>query len=196
MRVAQPADHAGFLGLAGFLTLTSLPTRTSPSMRGSWIREHLLCDPPATHPVGVDPRLDLPPTANVRKVLEQSLLQASCRDCHATFDGPGFALEHFDGIGRSRASYSETEPIDAEGTLGAATFDGAGELGAVLAKDPRFAACVTRKALTYAMGRVLDDSDSDRLAGIAASWKQGSLRQLLHGIVATDAFRFRRGEAP
>jgi len=192
----MPAHHAGFLGLAGFLTLTSPSNRTSPSMRGRWIREQLLCDPPGTHPAGISPTLNLAPMDNVRKALALSLVQVSCRDCHATFDGLGFGLEHFDGVGQGRISYSSSEPVDATGMFGTATFDGEAELGAVLAKDPRFAACAARKALTYALGRGLDDADDQRVGALVASWKQGSLRELLHAIVASDAFRLRRGELP
>jgi hypothetical protein len=196
-RIEKPATHAGFLGLAGFLTLTSPPNRTSPSMRGRWILEHLLCAPPDGHPPGIMPKLNLGPADDVRKALTLSLLQPSCRDCHATFDGLGFALEHFDGIGIFRQAYaSPMEPIDATGSLGAATFDGAAQLGAALSKDPRFAACTVRKALSYALGRRLTDGDADLVAGVTAAWKQGSINALLREIVATQAFRFRHGEAP
>jgi hypothetical protein len=194
-RVAMPTPHAGFLGLAGFLTLTSPSNRTSPSMRGSWILERLLCTPPGKHPDGISPSLNLAPTDNVRKALTLSLLQASCRDCHSTFDDLGFGLEHFDGVGQGRLAYNADDAIDAKGTFGGATFDGETELGAVLAKDPRFPACAARKVLTYALGRVLDAADDPRLTALVGTWKQGSLRDLLRAIVSSDAFRFRRGEA-
>jgi len=194
-----PASHTGFLGLAGFLTLTSLPYRTSPSERGSWILERLLCDAPPAAPHGDDPpSLDLAGVVvNPRKGLEQGLSDASCTDCHKTFDDMGFGLEHYDGIGQFRSDYSPTEPIDATGTLAnGTTFDGATELAAALARDPRVPTCAVREALTYALGRVLDDGDQARVANIVASWQQGTVRDLLRAIVLSDAFRLRRGEAP
>jgi hypothetical protein len=188
--------HLGFLGLAGFLTLTSPAYRTSPSQRGDWVLTHLLCAPPQQH-AGMTPTLNLTtvPTSP-RKALTQSLVGAACTDCHSTFDGVGFALEHFDGVGQYRTNYSPTEAIDATGTLGPASFDGETQLAATLAKDPRVAACAVRKTLTYALGRVLDDGDAGRLASIVASWRQGTFRDLLRTIVLDDAFQMRRGEAP
>ena len=45
-------DRAGFFGLAGFLSVTSLDRRTSPSRRGRWIVSNLLCrEPPPPPPV-------------------------------------------------------------------------------------------------------------------------------------------------
>jgi hypothetical protein len=195
----QPATHTGFLGLAGFLTVTSLPYRTSPSTRGSWILEHLLCDGPSGSPHDGDPpSLDLAGVpADPRTALEQDLGGAACATCHETFDGMGFALEHYDGIGQLRADYSPTQPIDAAGILPDGTrFDGATALAATLARDPRLPACAARQALTYALGRVLDDDDRDRVANLVAAWQEGTVRDLLRAIVLSDAFRSRRGEAP
>jgi hypothetical protein len=94
------------------------------------------------------------------------------------------------------ANISNDAGFGARGTLGAATFDGAAQLAAVVPKEPRFAACAARKALTYALGRSLGDDDRPRLAALTATWKQGSIRELLHAIVGSDAFRLRRGEEP
>jgi hypothetical protein len=193
-----PLGHTGFLGLAGFLTMTSQTYRTSPSKRGAWIREHLLCDPPAGH-MGSPPALNLGSDAvSPRKALTFALaVDASCSECHKTFDGLGFPLEHFDGVGRFRSNYSPTEPIDAKVTLAdGTTVDGAGELAAALAKDSRVTACAVRKTLGYALGRVLDAGDVGRLDGLVASWKRGTFRELLRAVVFDPSFRLRRGEAP
>ena len=198
-RAELPDGHIGFLGLAGFLSLSSLPDRSSPSRRGSWILGHLLCDAPPPHP-GLLPSLDVDGGAPVdpRAALAQSLGAATaCADCHKTFDGAGFALEHFDGIGQFRSDYAPTEAIDATGTLpGGTSFDGASALAAALAKDPRLATCAVSKTLSYALGRVLDDGDQGRVAQLVASWQQGTFHDLLRTVVLSDAFRFRRGEAP
>jgi hypothetical protein len=194
-----PESHTGFLGLAGFLTVTSLPYRTSPSARGSWVLEHLLCDAPPPPPHGdVPPSLDATGVAvDTRAALTRTFTDASCGACHGTFDGVGFALEHFDTVGQFRSNYSETAPIDASGSLADGTaFDGATALAAALANEPRVATCAVRKALGYALGRLLDDGDEDRVAKLASSWHQGTFRDLLRAIVLSDAFRLRRGEAP
>jgi hypothetical protein len=193
-----PAGHTGFLGLAGFLTMTSPTYRSSPSKRGAWIREHLLCDPPGSH-MGFNPVLNLGSDAtSPRKALTFSLaVDQSCTTCHGGFDVYGFPLEHFDGVGHFRSNYSPMEPIDATATLpGGKAVDGAGELAAALANDPRVTACAVRKTLGYALGRVLDAGDAARVDALVASWKKGTFRELLHAVVFDPAFRQRRGEAP
>jgi hypothetical protein len=198
-RVAfTPATHTGFLGLAGFLTLTSLPYRTSPAERGRWVLDHLLCSPTPAGPHDEPPSLDLGGVpVDVRAALQKSFSDATCAACHDTFDGVGYALEHYDGVGQLRSDYSETAPIDAKGALAdGRTFDGATALSAALAGEPAVATCAVKKTLTFALGRLLDGGDQARVAALAASWQQGTFRDLLRAVVLSDAFRSRRGEAP
>jgi hypothetical protein len=195
--VGLPAGNRGFLGLAGFLTATSLSYRTSPSKRGDWVMTHLLCTPPAQHAGGNPPlNLGLAPTSP-RTALALVLSNPSCSGCHKLFDGVGFALENYDGIGQFRSSYSPTEPVDATGALDdGTTFDGATELAAALSRDGRLATCAVRNTLSYALGRVLDTDDDGRVANLGNAWAQGTFRSLLRTIVLGDAFRMRRGETP
>jgi hypothetical protein len=195
--VDLPGGHRGFLGLGGFLTATSLSYRSSPSKRGDWVMSHLLCTPPPQHDV-MNPELNLRAVpASPRTALALSLANPSCGGCHKTFDGVGFGLENYDGIGEFRSSYTPTAPVDATGTLDDGTmFDGATELAAALSRDSRLATCAVGKTLSYALGRVLDAGDDGRVAGIRDAWAQGTFRSLLRTIVLGDAFRMRRGETP
>jgi hypothetical protein len=195
--VDLPGDGRGFLGLGGFLTATSLSYRSSPSKRGDWVMSSLLCAPPPQH-AGMNPPLNLQamPTSP-RTALALALANPSCGPCHRTFDGIGYGLENYDGVGQYRTSYSPTEPVDATGTLDDGTmFNGATELAAALARDPRLSTCAVRKTLSYALGRVLDAGDDGRVASIRDTWAKGTFRSLLHAIVLGDAFRMRRGETP
>ena len=45
----------GFAGLGGFLALSSLGERTSPTLRGRWILSNLLCDEPPPPPARASP---------------------------------------------------------------------------------------------------------------------------------------------
>jgi hypothetical protein len=191
-----PLRHLGFLGLAGFQTLTSPSYRTSPSARGAWIAQHLLCDTSVRSPhAGDPPPLDLAGIpVDPRKALQATLTQAQCAACHATFDGMGFALEAYDGIGLLRDYYKPTVPLDTKGSLpDGRTFDDASGLAATLARDPRLVTCATRKTLSYALGRVLDDGDRARVDALVEDWRGGTLRDLLRTIVLSDAFRSRKG---
>jgi hypothetical protein len=192
--VDLPGGHRGFLGLGGFLTVTSPPARTSPSTRGNWVMTHLLCTPHADHG-GMNPALG--PGSSPRVALNLTVAAADCTSCHKLFDGVGFGLESYDGIGQFRSSYSPAALVDATGSLDdGTTFNGATELAAALGRDPRLATCAVRNTFSYALGRVLAADDDARVASVRDAWAKGTFRSLLHTIVLGDAFRMRRGEKP
>jgi Protein of unknown function (DUF1592)/Protein of unknown function (DUF1588)/Protein of unknown function (DUF1585)/Protein of unknown function (DUF1595)/Protein of unknown function (DUF1587) len=207
VKVINIADQRrGFLGLASFLTQTSFPSRTAPTLRGAWVLSELLCSPPPPPPAMV-PKLDesavpaemnqAPGSENVAARLARHRTDPSCAVCHQLLDPMGLGLERFDGIGRYRESYGNGDTIDPAGVLpDGTTFSGALELGTILAKDPRFTACAAKKLYTYALGREVDDYDAPMLQGLQRRWDARGLnfRNLIKEIVRTDAFRQRRGE--
>ena len=66
-------------------------------------------------------------------------------------DNLGFGLEHYDGIGAFRME-DNGFAIDATGVLpGGKAFDGAQQLAAIIAEDPRFDHCVAEKMFTRAV---------------------------------------------
>ena len=80
-------------------------------------------------------------------------------------------------------------------------FSGPEELGAIVAKDPRFTDCAASKMLAYGLGRdveIADASDLDigTMKNLTDRWatRGPTLRNLMKEVVLTDAFRFRRGE--
>jgi hypothetical protein len=209
VRVEVPGDQRrGFLGLASFLTHTSFPSRTSPTLRGVWVMSELLCSPPAPPPPMIpeleesaDPSEEGQPSGseNVRARLERHRSDPACAGCHAMLDPVGLGLETFDGVGRYRTTYGNGTTIDASGTLpDGTTFNGPTELSTILAQDPRFSACMASKLFTYALGREVDTYDAATLTKLSASWTTRglTLRNLLKEVVLSDAFRFRRGESP
>jgi hypothetical protein len=186
----------GFLGLAAFLAATSRASGTSPSRRGAAILQDLLC---------VDVGPDVPTTMTFSGTPRQRLAQLvgtpACGPCHLTIDPVGIGLENYDAVGRFRSKYAPTDflDIDAVGQMPDGTmFRGVSELSDLLARDPRFLDCASRKALVYALGRPLVAADRPALARLRASWDASgqTLRGLLLAIVADDLFRFRQGEAP
>src|SRR5665213_1311667 len=107
-RMTFPPDspRGGLLGQGSILTLTSYATRTSPVLRGKWILENILSDPPPPPPANVpalrDPTAE--PDSTLRRQLEQHRSNPACAGCHSRMDTLGFGLENFDAIGRWRVS--------------------------------------------------------------------------------------------
>jgi hypothetical protein len=203
-------QRAGYLGLSGFLAVTSLDGRTSPSRRGRWIAGNLLCrEPPAPPPnvpmlagdqAGADGGLA---TANIRKRLEDHRKNPECVGCHGLFDAYGLALEHYDALGKFRSKYDDGTPIDASVTLPpppsqseGQVVDGLEELSAAVSADPAFGRCLARKLLTYGLGRAITASDDPHLQHAVEQWltpgQTPSIGRLIHALVSTPAFLARR----
>lgn len=208
-RVENLTDgRAGFVGLVGFLAMTSPDRRTSPTLRGAWLLRNLMCtippDPPPNVPL-LEAKGDDTASTNVRDVLEAHRSNPACAACHNLFDPFGLALEQFDGIGKFRTTYTDGSTIDPKTALvpsGAypAGLEMTGLAGAAdaVTQNPEFATCISQKMLTYSLGRLLVDADQPYLDVVNKEWlKQGatpSVTRLIQGLVSTETFRYRRGE--
>jgi hypothetical protein len=166
-------------------------------LRGKWILENVLAAPPPDPPAGT-PRLDeasVGKQGTLRQQLDAHRTGASCAACHARMDPLGFALENFDAIGGWRTQDGQF-PIDAKGALpDGRSFSGPEEMTAILAGDREaFAACLTEKLLTYALGRGLERSDRPTVKAIAGRLKDEEYRfsALVREIVNSLPFRMRR----
>ena len=198
VRVSLKSDQrGGILSQAALLTVTSNPDRTSPVKRGKWIMANLLCAQPPDPPPNIPSITKTDLTGKtIREVLAAHTKDPVCASCHKVMDQLGFALENYDAIGAWR-TIDNTFPIDSSGTLPDGTkFKNEAEMAAVIAKDPRFPACVTRKFYTYALGRgpgLADDPYLDKLTTDFTA-KGSRLRELVKLLVKSEPFRTRRGE--
>jgi mono/diheme cytochrome c family protein len=191
--------RAGVLTQGSVLTVSSYATRTSPVLRGKWILENVLNAPPPDPPPGTPriPEDKVGAEAPLRQQLEAHRANATCAACHKRMDPLGFSLENFDAIGRFREQDGKW-PVDASGVLpDGRTFLGAPGLRALLRQDEdAFAACVTEKMLTYALGRGLERYDKRTVRAIVASLRQSDYRfsALVMQIVKSLPFQERREE--
>ena len=202
-RVSYRNDRrAGLLGHGSLLTVTSYPHRTSPVLRGKWLLENLLGAPPPPPPPDI-PELEdeggAAAPATMRERMAQHRASPACATCHAKIDPLGFALENFDAVGRWRAREDGAEtPIDASGALpDGAPFDGPAAFRDALLREPwatEFAATVTEKLLTYALGRGLEHYDAPAVRRILRDAEPGGYRwsSLILGIVESVPFQMRR----
>ena len=192
---AMQGRRGGVLGLAGALTATSNPVRTSPVLRGKWVLEALLATPPAAPPPGVD---SLPEQAagssalSIRERLEQHRADPACAVCHEPMDGLGFALENFDAVGRWRES-DGGRAVDATGELpGGIRLEGPDELANYLLTDSRFRLGLLRHLAVFALGRALTSDDRAAVSDLARSLgPDATLVDAIGGVVELEAFRTR-----
>jgi len=203
-RVTLPPDspRGGLLGQGSILTLTSRAIRTSPVLRGKWILDNILGTPPPDPPPNVPALTDKKTHAKVATMRERMSAHRAnpvCAACHSMIDPPGFALERFDAIGRSRVVDESFNRLDTSGELPDGTpFAGVRELRAALVRKPaRFANTVAEKLLTYALGRGLDYYDMPAVRRIVrdAAADDYGMQSIIVGIVNSYPFLHRRSES-
>ena len=146
-------ERAGLLGQGSILMVTSRHEHgvdaayTTPATRAKWIRLHFFGAPLPTGFPGAQPvRPELPITPQTRK-----LAADPCVNCHRDFFPLGYALEHFDPLGRWRTD-DQSGPVDASGAFVDGTpINGTVDLRRVLSQYPEaFRTTITEKLLIYA----------------------------------------------
>lgn len=190
----EDAKRGGVTTMAGVLLVTSNPTRTSPVKRGKFVLENILGTPPPPAPPGVEELKDdagARKAATLRQRMEEHRRNPNCSVCHAKMDSLGFGLENFDAVGRWRTE-DEGKPIDSAGELpGGKKFTNPAELRKILMEQPEvFADCLTRKMLTYALGRSLAAKDRCIVEKIVAELRKGNwgLADLVKAVAASEPF--------
>jgi hypothetical protein len=195
------AERGGLLGHGSLLTVTSYPNRTSPVLRGKWLLENILGTPPPPPPPDVPALKDKDENGrpqSVRERLEDHRRNPTCAACHAQMDPLGFALDHFDAVGKWREK-DEGTAVDASGTLpDGSTFRGLDGLRTLLdSRREQFVATVTEKLLAYALGRGLEAYDMPAVRKIVrdAADDGHSWSSIVLGIVDSVPFRMRTVES-
>ncbi len=187
----------GLLGQASILTVTSYPNRTSVVLRGKWVLENLLGAPPPPPPPNVPPLKENTPGAKpaaLRERMEQHRNNPVCASCHSKMDPLGFALEHFDAIGRWRENDGGAE-INSTITLDGTTIDSPKAFReALLRRGNQFTDTVAEKLLTYALGRGVEYSDAPVVRQLVRDLAQNGDRwsSLIVGIAKSTPFQMRR----
>jgi mono/diheme cytochrome c family protein len=189
-------DRFGLLGQGSVLTVTSYNDRTSVVRRGYWILDVLLGAPPPPPPPNVPPLKENDPRGKptaLRERMEQHRNNAVCASCHAQMDPLGFALEHYDAVGR----YRQTD--------GGARIDSDIEFHGVQVTSPKafreallglgdeVVRTVAEKMLIYGLGRGLSYQDAPVVRRLVHSLRDNQYRwsTLIQGIVQSDQFQMR-----
>ncbi|MBI3855260.1 MAG: DUF1592 domain-containing protein [Planctomycetes bacterium] len=194
-------NRGGVLTMAGILTLTSHPTRTSAVKRGKWILDEILGAPPPPPPPNV-PELneaskDRPDakTLSLRQRLELHRSDPQCFGCHKRMDVLGLGMENYDPIGRWREN-ENGKRIDVAGTLPAGErFSTPGQLKKLLAGCKEdFARALAEKMFVFALGRATERCDRREIRRVVESLRRNDYRfsALIEEVVTSYPFRHRR----
>ncbi|MBI1352810.1 MAG: DUF1592 domain-containing protein [Acidobacteria bacterium] len=215
--VELPADsvRGGLLTQAGVLKITANGTTTSPVLRGTWILERLLGQPPPPPPPAI-PAIepDTRGATTIREQLEKHRSTASCAVCHRKIDPPGFALEAFDVLGGFRGRYRSTEegepvegigknghvftfrasqPVDASGELDdGRRFDDVRGLKELLLDDERqIARNLVEQLIVYATGEPASFADRAEVERLVSSVEPSGygVRSIVSAVVESELFR-------
>lgn len=193
VKLDDVSPRGGLLGQASILKLTSNGTRTSPVVRGVWVLEKLLGDPPSPPPADVEPiEPDVRGSKTIPEMLAKHREVETCNDCHQGIDPWGFGLENFNAVGEFRELYENGLPIDARGQVSGTAFNGSEEMkNVLLGRSQQFSRALTEKLFTYALGHPLSFSEriaADDIADANLTSKDG-FKDLIIDICTSPLFR-------
>lgn len=195
-RIQFPEGHprTGLLSHASFNMLHAHPGRSSPTLRGVFLREAILCQTVPPAPADVEFALfnddDNPEYKTARDRLSAHSTDATCRNCHKLSDPIGLGLEVFDGVGKHRTTENGAT-IDTSGDLDGVSFGNHIELGRAFATSPLLGPCLVDNAYRYAVGREPILGERAMLRRMAKDFAAGGYRfhELLRTIALSDGFR-------
>ena len=185
--------RAGLLTFGAFLTMNAHETRTSPTSRGKYVRERVLCSTVPPPPPDVDTTIEPPgeEPLTLRDQLEEHRKNPTCAACHSFIDPPGFLFENFDSIGAWRTT-DNGQPIDSSGDLDGEPLADARDLAELLETDDSVGRCMVTQLYRHALGRVESEGEKPALEELDAQFAEGSydFRSLLVAFVSHESFRW------
>ncbi len=215
-KVSLPKESplGGLLTQAAVLKVSANGTNTSPVVRGAWVMERLIGQPPPSPPTSVPAvEPDIRGAKTIRELLALHTQSKSCATCHARFDPVGLALENFDILGGWRTNYRGLEegkritgidraghdfsytvatPVDTTGKLlDGRAFTDVTDLKILIAADPRqLARNLLHQFTIYATGTPVRFSDRPEIESLLNSCAKDNyrVRDLLHALVQSRIF--------
>lgn len=214
IQVPEGSPYGGLLTNAAILKVTANGTTTSPVVRGAWVMERLLGQPPPPPPPSVPAvEPDIRGATTIRELLAAHTQNKTCAACHAKFDPVGLALENFDILGGWRSRYRGMEKgdtvkgidraghdfaytlsaqVDASGRISEGdAFTNIRELKAILAANPRqLGRNLLHQFTVYSTGTPVRFSDRPVIEAILDSCADEGfrVRDLLLGLIQSPIF--------
>ncbi len=189
--LALSGARTGLLTSAAVVAANSPTDRTSPTYRGVFVLERVLCVEPPPPPPNVRTELSADPTLPLRQRLEQHRADPGCRACHGLFDPLGLTFEGFDAIGRERST-DAGKPVDTSGTVDDVTLTGVKDLAEYVAKDPRTERCLAHQLNDFATGHSETKGESGAVDSLRDALVGGGYRfdALVSALTRGPGFRY------
>jgi len=202
MRVddAQKYQRGGILPMAAFLTKNAPGLRTSPVKRGFWVVSKLLGEyipaPPPNVPAIPSDESKLG-ELTLRQTLAQHHANPACASCHEKFDSFGLVFEGFGPIGEARTLDLGNRPVETNATFPDGTEEnGVAGLRSYLKTrvQDEFVDNLSRKLVSYALGRTLVPSDEPLVGDIDHKLAAGGYRFdiLVNSVINSKQFLTKR----
>lgn len=192
VELPEDGPRRGMLTLGAFLTMNAHETETSPTLRGKYLRERVLCMEVPAPPDDADTNVPDPSEGGtLRERLEQHRVDPACAACHAFVDPPGFLFEHYDSAGAFRTT-DNGYPVDASGELDGIPLEDATALADVLAENQFVGPCVVKQLFRHTNGRLETDGEEPALEDLSDRFANRGHRfsELLVELVRHDSFRY------
>lgn len=196
-------ERAGILTRGAFLAVHAGQRVQSPIARGVYVLEEVMCadlgePPPTANDTPIEPGMDDPEgPLTVRELVEvRTMDNPTCVACHALINPTGYLFEHYDALGRWRATEVHSGlQVDAEGELTLGDVSGpmadAVKLSESLVDSGDARACFAKRWAQTALDAETFDSCTEEEV-VTAFVETGDVRALLAGIVRSPAFRYAR----
>jgi len=185
-RVALPAARRGLLALGAVAASHGHGGNTSPTLRGLFVRQRLLCGAIPPPPAGVATTIDTASGATARERLARHATDPVCAGCHGRMDPIGLGLEQIDARGRFRM-LEGSATIDPSGELDGLPFEDAGGLGELLHDHPETDRCLLRHFFRSAVGRAEVAAEEPTFSDLPSGGM--TVRDMLAHVVTSDGFR-------
>ena len=188
-------NRAGLISHGSLLAHQSGSLQNSPTKRGKFIMNFILCKVAPPPPDDVIPELPDEPDggATLQELLDMHMEDTACAGCHVNTDNIGFALEHFDAIGRQRTTDENGEAIDGSGSLDwLGEWENAAELGDALSQFEDLGQCMIKNFIRGRLGHTETKGDKPAVTELSESFAADGyrLRSLLAAFTANQIFRY------
>ncbi len=197
-------ERAGVVTHPYLMTTLAHSRFTSPIHRGVFLTRQVLgftLKPPPMAIAFEDGKFD--PTFTMREKITEMTRDTSCMGCHATINPLGFALEHYDAIGRWRAE-DNRKPVDPSAELQTedgttVVFNGARDVADFAAASPSGHRAFVRQLFHYLVKQDAGAFGSQTLEELVATFSANEFntKRLLTEIACISAAQgLPPGESP